>query len=284
VIKPFKRHIVSMYNVGNMEKRTKLLIVTGIFVLLFVGVVGSLNYLSDKKVYSAVRYLKTHFNESMGLIYESEDEGIQNINGLNYAHDQIYYIYSDNLLAEYALKPYEPQISSKINQTIQSYKIQQSMFYEVLFGKIIPLNISIGVQLVIKQSQDKIIMAEFHNSSNQLSWIQYGDTLIYPSLNLFQRGNRTGAEYYFNNASKMWDGKGIYDLATRIDGKYANYKLALVLYASKILGISISSYNMIKDKLWSMQQSNGGITSLADLNGNPVGSANTETTAIALLC
>jgi len=35
--------------------------------------------------------------------------------------------------------------------------------------------------------------------------------------------------------------------------------------------------------LWSMQQSNGGITSLADLEGNLVGSANAETTAMALL-
>jgi len=32
-----------------------------------------------------------------------------------------------------------------------------------------------------------------------------------------------------------------------------------------------------------MQQANGGITSLADLNGNPIGSANAETTAMALL-
>jgi hypothetical protein len=32
-----------------------------------------------------------------------------------------------------------------------------------------------------------------------------------------------------------------------------------------------------------MQQANGGTTSLADLNGNPIGSANTETTAMTLL-
>jgi hypothetical protein len=81
----------------------------------------------------------------------------------------------------------------------------------------------------------------------------------------------------------MWDGKGIYDLATQNDGKYANFKLALILYASKILNITIGNYTQIEDKLWSMQQSNGGITSLSDLNGNPIGSANAETTAMALL-
>jgi hypothetical protein len=72
-------------------------------------------------------------------------------------------------------------------------------------------------------------------------------------------------------------------LRSVLDGKYANYKLALILYASKVLSLTISNYTKIEDKLWSMQQSNGGITSLSDLNGNPIGSANTETTAMALL-
>ena len=81
----------------------------------------------------------------------------------------------------------------------------------------------------------------------------------------------------------MWDGKGICDLATQTDGKYANYKLALILYASRVLGIELADYGEIEDKLWSMQQANGGITSLKDLDGGPVGSANTETTSMALL-
>jgi len=266
-----------------MKRQTKILIAVCVLVLLLVGIVTSLNYLSNDKLYLASSYLKSHFNETVGLVYESEDKGVQTIRGLNYTHSQIYYIYSDNLLAMWALKPYEPQISNKINQTIQSYNIQQSRFFEVLFGKIIPLNISTGIKSVIKQYSDKIIIAEFHNTSTPLLWEQYGDTLIYQSLNNYLRGNRTGAEYYFNKAYKMWDGKGIYDLATQKDGEYANYKLALILYASKVLSLSIGNYTKIEEKLWSMQQPNGGITSLADLNGNPVGSANTETTAIALL-
>lgn len=264
-----------------MKRRTKISIIVFVLALLIIGVSG-FNYLSNKSNL-AVGYLKSHFNETIGLIYESEDIGIQTISGLNYTHNQIYYICSDNFLAMWALKPYEPQISIKINQTIQSYGIKQSWFFEVLVGKTIPLNISTGIQLVVKQYQDKIILAEFHNTSTPLLWEQYGNTLVYQSLNLFFRGNRTGAEYYFYKAYKMWDGKGIYDLATKQEGKYANYKLALILYASKILGLSIGNYTKIKEKLWSMQQANGGITSLADINGNPIGSANTETTAMALL-
>ena len=126
-------------------------------------------------------------------------------------------------------------------------------------------------------------MAEFHNSSTPLLWDQYGDTLIYQSLNSYLIGNRTEADYYFFKAYNMWDGKGIYDLATQNESTYANFKLALILYASKVLNLTIGNYTQIEEKMWSMQQPNGGITSLADLNGNPIGSANAETTAMALL-
>jgi hypothetical protein len=77
--------------------------------------------------------------------------------------------------------------------------------------------------------------------------------------------------------------KGINDLATQNESTYANYKLALILYASKVLNLTIGNYTQIEEKLWSMQQPNGGITSLSDLNCNPIGSANAETTAMTLL-
>jgi len=64
---------------------------------------------------------------------------------------------------------------------------------------------------------------------------------------------------------------------------YVNYKLALLSYASKILGIKLSNYDEIENLLWSKQQDNGGITSLSDQNGNPIGLANCETTSLALL-
>lgn len=51
----------------------------------------------------------------------------------------------------------------------------------------------------------------------------------------------------------------------------------------KVLDLTITNYTQIKDKLWSMQQPNEGITSLAEYYGNPIGSANTETTALTLL-
>ena len=51
----------------------------------------------------------------------------------------------------------------------------------------------------------------------------------------------------------------------------------------KVLDLTIANYTQIEDKLWSMRQPNGGITSLANLDGNSIGSANAETTALTLL-
>lgn len=234
----------------------------------------------------AAGYLKSHFNNDVGLVYESEGVG-SNPNAPDYYYNQTYNIYSDNLLVAYGLAPYERQISDRINQTIQSYGLKSSNFFEVLFGRAISENISTADTRPIDENPDNIILAEFHDSSTNLTWKNYGDTLIYQSLNSFLMGNRTAADIYFNESYNMWDGKGIYDSATYNNETkmvtYANYKLALVLYASKVLNLPIDNYTQIETQLWSMQQENGGITSWADINGNPLGSANAETTAMALL-
>lgn len=238
-----------------------------------------------ERLESAASFLINRFNRAIGLIYESDDASQRVIKGRVYRFSQTYWLYSDNLLASWALKPFAPDVSRAINQTIHSYNLPPSGLFEVLFGTPIPKNISVASQLVIKQHPDWVVMAEFHNSSTPLLWEKYANTLIYQSLNEYLKGNRTAAENYFRRAYQMFDGKGIYDLATETDGRYANYKLALILYASRVLDYPLP-HNLarsIEERLWSMQQRDGGIVSLADLDGKPVGSANTETTAMALL-
>lgn len=155
-----------------------------------------------------------------------------------------------------------------------------SDFFEVLFGDVISEPLCNGKNVNITNDANNIVLVELRNYSNPISGT-YADALIYKSLNCYLKGNLTEAKQYFNQASVLWDGKGIYDNATVSEGKYANYKLALLIYASKVLNTPIDS--TIEQKLWSMQQANGGITSLADLDGKPVGSANAETTSMTLL-
>ena len=269
-------------------KRLLAVIIICIVVLSTIFAYGCLSTRTDytSKKLNAVDYLKGHYNESLRLLYESEDLGTRVVNGTAYRDNQTYFIYSDNLLAEWALKPYDPEMSEKISQSIASYNQPNSGFFEVLFGTPIPANMSCGDQPPVRQDSDSVIIAEFHNSTVPLLWEQYGDSLIYQSFNCYLAGNKTGADTYFYKAYDMWDGKGINDASVepgKSDAHYSNYKLALVLYASKVLNITIENYSQIEAKLWSMQQENGGITSWADLNGNRIGTANTETTSIALL-
>ena len=228
---------------------------------------------------AAANYLKSHFNSDIKLIYESEENSFS-LNAPEYHLNQVYYLYSDNLLAANAMKPYDPEISAQINKTIESYDLPSSDFFEVLFGKKISFGMFNAYTEIIGNYPDKIVLAEFRNYSDPIKG-QYADALIYQSLNSYLKGDRVNASNYFNQALSMWDGKGIKDDAAKKDGKYANYKLALIMYSSKVLQIEIDKD--LEMKLWSMQQTNGGITSLADLDGNPVGSANAETTSMVLL-
>jgi hypothetical protein len=104
----------------------------------------------------------------------------------------------------------------------------------------------------------------------------YADLLIYLAL-------RDHNIDRFREAYAMWDGVGVRDQATTTDGRYASYKLALLLIGARALGYDMPDSEAIKEKLWSMQQPHGGITTLYDRLGEPTGSAGTETTALALL-
>ena len=239
------------------------------------------SYISQIRQLAAANYLQSHFNENLGLVYESEETG-PNINAPGYRHNQTYFIYSDNLLADWALKPYYPKVSQIIEQEIQSYGLPPSDFFDVLFGKTISEPLCNGLTTNVTSDANSIILAEFRNYSDPIQG-QYANAQIYRSLNNYLKGDMNASKGNFTEALNLWDGKGINDNATKADHKYANYKLALILYASKVLGIDDPRIQEIEQKLWSMQQTNGGITSLADLDGKPVGSANAETTSMALL-
>jgi hypothetical protein len=64
---------------------------------------------------------------------------------------------------------------------------------------------------------------------------------------------------------------------------YSNHKLALFLFTARALGITVPEEDSMLQHLWGMQNQYGGITSLAYATGRPIGSSNTETTALALL-
>ncbi|MEM2342068.1 MAG: hypothetical protein QXX94_04045 [Candidatus Bathyarchaeia archaeon] len=82
----------------------------------------------------------------------------------------------------------------------------------------------------------------------------YADLCIYYALNCFFKGNLPEAEKYFQKAYKMFDGKGLRDKAFNETGYYANYKLALLLYASRVMEIELPNYGEIENLLWASKK------------------------------
>ncbi|MBT9163948.1 MAG: hypothetical protein DDT24_00874 [Chloroflexi bacterium] len=233
----------------------------------------------EQQVARAVDYLRAHFNPEVGLIHRRKAAVI--VEQQHCRYDQIYWLYPDNLIASHALDPFDADMAHEIRETLQHYAQPPSRLFEVLFGKRIPEEIATARQAVIIRETEFPIMAEFHDSPPPLSWEDYGDMLIYQSLNQHLRGNREKARKYFDQAYSMWDGKGILDAEAREKNRYAGHNLALILYAGRVLNITINS--QIEATLWGMQNPDGGIAAYADLDGNRPGTSDSKTTAMALL-
>ncbi len=234
------------------------------------------------QIADAVGYLISSFNPEVGLIFQSKEPGFRMVGSRQYRYDQIYWLYPDNLIASYVLQPFDAEMAQEIAQTLRRYAQRPSRLFEVLFGEPIPRDISIANEVVVAREAEFLIIARFHDSPMPLSWQDYGDMLIYQSLNQHLRGEGEAARKYFHQAYSMWDGKGIYDAATRREGIYATHKLALILYASRVLDIPIDC-PQIEARLWSMQNPDGGIAAYVTFHGDRLGPSDSRTTAMALL-
>ena len=257
-----------------------LIILSSCVVVAIILLTNNNNY--DEEKLSAYNYLYSHYNETVGLIFESE------------IRNQTYYIYSDNFLAQLAIWDYNESLSNSINNTINRYfrqcpDIYPSYLYEVLIGEDIPDVIRDSNQIIVEEGPDYVIRVDRRTGNVMPDWEDYGDLLLYKALDYYWVGNTTMAEYCYNKAYNMFDGKGIYDIVTEtpINGEkqhYDNYKLALLIYVSKILNKNLDTIQPVVTQLWSMQNSTtGGIIAWTSLDGFPDGSANCETTALALI-
>jgi len=235
----------------------------------------------QQPVSMAAQFLRDHFEPEVGLIRRGEGAGFVTVDQQQYRYHQIFWLYPDNLIASYALEPFDADMDQRIRETLHRHAQPPSQLFEVLFGEQIPQEIAAARQVVIAMEPEFVIIARFHDSPMPLSWQDYGDMLIYQSLNQHLRDNREAAKKYFLKAYSMWDGKGIYDAATRRENVYASHKLALILYASRVLDIPIT--NQIEARLWSMQNPDGGIAAYFNFEGDVLGLSCIKATAIALL-
>lgn len=225
----------------------------------------------------------TQFDSAVGLCREAPN-----------AHNNTFWLVSDNLLAYHALKYYYPETAGAVYATMLGYGYFRSYKHEVVFGTTIPyIPFKTSNTYVVAQIGRKLIETEVCNGSSMDDYKEYVDLCIFAALHFYWSGNIPQAIDHFNIAKNMWNGTlhGIYDKASKdAENKgevliFSTYKLSLLLYCSRILGQPLEDRNSIEETLWLMQDEEyGGLHTDYDISLNYTGSdMNTETTSIAIL-
>ena len=107
---------------------------------------------------------------------------------------------------------------------------------------------------------------------------------MYEALEYTLEGNLVEAARLVRRAEALWRGDGLWDWSyTIFDHMFSNQKLALLIFTARAIGLSLAHEDEMEAHLWSMQNKDGGIASLSYPSGMKAGSANVETTALALL-
>lgn len=218
-----------------------------------------------------------------------------------------YWLVSDNLWAYAALENYYPNISHtikiRLHELAETYNLPRnkdglpiSYKHEAVIGDTVPIPFNVSILYTLKNYTLEELSphpflslgTEIANSTTAIEdWENYTDLLLYASLSRYWEGNETGATALFNEAKEMWDGKGLNDTVTKANKTYSTYKLALLLYASRVLNQPFPFKSELESTLWSMQrESDGGIITDYNYTDNSIiqiGDANTETTSLTII-
>jgi len=239
--------------------------------------------------------INSQFNQNLNLCREAPEVAPNE-----------YWLVSDNLWAWKALKAANESrlsnaaearriasaIENKLKEKAQLHNLPKdpngfpiSFMHEAVIGDVVPTPNRANTTLVL-ESNDYRLKTEIYNGSIMPDWQNYSDRVLYMALSLHWQGNDTAAMQYFENAvnMNMSDGMGINDTATKADGVYSTYKLALLLYVSKVLGRILPFEYGLMMRIWSLQrETDGGIITNYYANGTSYGDANTETTSIVII-
>ncbi len=241
---------------------------------------------TQEHIHQALAYLESVRDESIGLLYESPD-GMQTIEGSSWQLNQVYWAQTDNFLAALALRPYNRALSDSIQTRIAGYQVPSASkpnAITVLDGRIIPDGAAAVRTVIEATGDDYVIVTEVQDGVDISDWEMYGNLLALQSLNEWLRGNEREALRLYYSLLGMWDGHGINDKATREDGQYAVYKIALTLLLSKVYEEDLSEAAAMEDVMWSAQAESGGIRTDLDASTFAVGGyTNTETTSLVIL-
>ena len=220
-------------------------------------------------------FLAAQFNGTVGLVKESPDKPFT----------KDYWLLSDNLIALHVLAADYPNITARINQTMQKYGTFTDGLHEALFGGVIQFPPYTPIAKVVENNSFLVQVEVRSNETGkfQPDWVRYADLLCYGALSAYNTGDYTLANYYFNQALQMWNGAGLWDSPTQQDGFYSVYKLALLMYAADKLNQTIPYRPELEARIWQFQREDGGIRAFYLGNMTSNREANSETAGLVLL-
>lgn len=245
-----------------------------------------LSYMRNRVLRNAVDYLCGNYNASLGLVCVSPDsEELRST----------YYIYSDNYLARLVLRDYDRSnlTQTRIAGAIANATQNRTSGFDAENQYMVIADADNVSGHVFNNSKDfnlttvdgSEIKTTQNNQSGALDPASYADIAFLQTIYFHELGMKNESMAAYEIGVDMWDGRGFKDDA--FTGTYQTYKLALYIYATKLLG---------KDTVWGleydlhafctlveMQQPNGGFATGYDSSLRVTTYTNTETTSLAIL-
>ena len=137
----------------------------------------------------------------------------------------------DNYLAVKVLAESHPKVSKAIAEAIGREGLPRTDGKtELLFGDspgLLPFH---EYELTdVRKAGDKVIRTEIKTPRPMKSWEEFADLLFFASM---AQGKPADARRLWDKGMLLWDGKGFNDAATKGQGSYATYKLALAAIAA----------------------------------------------------
>ena len=272
---------------------------TAALVVLYADRSGSGNRASmSSQVLDAVNYLVQNYNNDTrgtGLIHESPDTDPD--------RDKTYWVYSDNFLAGLVLETYNPGMTANIRENMTGYlELAGITDYRSNYMALTePVSAFRGANLsgtnITPAGEVGYYIMTHVADQGILSPAEYADIAFLQAINESKWGDPVKANTSFDLGVLLWDGKGFCDKGNGyIHDNYPTYKVALYIYASKLLGrVDSVNYTQALNVLPQMQkhggvvpETDGGFStwySWPDSSPDPIakGSTNVETTSLAIL-
>ncbi len=200
-----------------------------------------------------------------------------------YRGSRTYWLFHDNYLAAKVLNSTRPDLSRLIRASLVRHGFTNSGKIEILFHEAphaLPFRAYLLANVVT--TGGKTVRTEIVTEKVTKDWENYADLLLLAAV-AQSRSDKTAARRSFDQATAMWDGKGLADQVTKKHQLYATYKLALYLIAAKELRLSPENAAEVRARLLALQNKEGGWITDYDAALKPLGLANVETSCLAIL-